>query len=174
MSADTRTLVKRAQKGDGDAFAELYSYYKTDLYRFASYMLNNRDDAEDAVMEAVMSSYRSINTLRDPDSFKSWLFKILSNECKRTMKQNGHFPDTLPDEQLFFSLRDEGLPDVQLGLELQEAINSLPPPDGQIVLMSVIGGFKSHELSFIFGMPSSTVRSKLARSLDKLQTIIGG
>lgn len=167
--ADNSMLVKLARQGDSDAFAELYSFYSKDLYRFASYMLNSPDDAEDAVQEALLTAFRSIFSLEKPEAFKSWLFKILSNCCKSILRSRGKNPELLSDEEFFFSLSDDSSPDVITGLELQEAIKSLPPPDGQIVLLSVIGGFKSHELAKIFELPAGTVRSKLKRSLEKLR-----
>ena len=171
MSIDNTLLVTRAGEGDSDAFAALYTQYAADMYRFAAYMLNSAADAEDAVQNAVLSAYGNMPALKKPEAFKSWLFKILSNECKKILRMNSRSPDFLPDEDFFFSLKDENAHDAQLGLELQEAVSQLPAPDGQIVLMCVIGGFKSEELAAIFDMPASTVRSKLNRSLDKLRRI---
>ena len=170
MAIDNSLLVKLASKGDGDAFARLYSLYAHDMYRFASYMLNSPDDAEDAVQSAVLTAYSGIASLRKPQAFKSWLFKILSNECKRILRQRGKAPDALPEDDYFFSLKDENASQMPLGVELAQAVRELPPPDGQIVLMCVIGGFKSEELSAVFGIPAATVRSKLSRSLAKLRT----
>lgn len=50
-------LVKKAQKGDSDAFCELYNLYKNRLYKYAYYRLSNTNDAEDAVMDCVLSAY---------------------------------------------------------------------------------------------------------------------
>ncbi len=49
--------VKKAQKGDSDAFCELYNLYKNRLYKYAYYRLSNANDAEDAVMDCVLSAY---------------------------------------------------------------------------------------------------------------------
>ena len=54
---DDRLLVKRAKRGDVDAFAELYGKIYEKLYRFAFYMLKNAQDAEDAVSEAVTDAF---------------------------------------------------------------------------------------------------------------------
>lgn len=166
---DCTMLVKLAKNGDKNAFAELYSFYANDLYRYASYLLNSPYDAEDAVQETVLTAFHKINSLKKNESFKSWLFKILSNRCKSILRGYGKSPDALPDNEYFFSIKDDTLTEAGAALELTEAIKSLPSPDGQIVLLSVIGGFKSHELAQIFDLPSGTVRSKLKRSLEKLR-----
>ena len=169
---DLTLLVKRARSGDSEAFAALYALYAHDLYRFAANTLNSPDDAEDAVQDALLTAFRAIASLRKPEAFKSWLFKILMNRCKTMLCERGKSPDLLPDEDYFFSLKDDSLSDAGICLELQEAIRSLPPPDGQLVLLSVIGGFKSHELAEIYELPAATVRSKVSRSLAKLRCLL--
>ena len=75
-------LVRRAKRGDVDAFAELYAGIYKDMYRFALYTLRNTSDAEDAVSDAVTDAFASIRKLRSEEAFKSWIFRILSNKCK--------------------------------------------------------------------------------------------
>ncbi len=169
---DNTLLVGRAKQGDSEAFAALYALYAQDLYRFAAYMLNSPEDAEDAVQETVLTAFRAIASLNKPEAFKSWLFKILSNRCKTMLRERGKSPDLLPDDEYFFSLKDDSLTDIGVSLELSEAIRTLPPPDGQIVMLAVIGGFKSHELGQIFNLPAATVRSKVSRSLAKLRHLL--
>ena len=166
---DFALLVKLSKNGDTNAFSQLYALYKEDMYRYASYLLNSPYDAEDAVSEAVLTAFRKINSLKKDEAFKSWLFKILSNCCKNILRERGKSPDLLPEEDYFFLIKDETHSQTGAALELMEVIKNLPPPDGQIVLLSVIGGFKSHELALAFELSPSTVRSKLKRSLEKLR-----
>lgn len=79
-----KELVRRAKQGETDAFACLYQEIYEDLYRFACYTLKNSADAQDAVSETVMDAFASIRTLRAEDAFKSWMFRILSNKCKKS------------------------------------------------------------------------------------------
>ena len=60
-----------------DEFIELYTAVYKDLYRYALYVLGNREDAEDAVSEAVVDAYAEFGKLRDKGAFKGWIFKIL-------------------------------------------------------------------------------------------------
>ena len=78
-----RQLIKKAKLGDTKAFSQLYAEIYKDLYRFALYMTKHTQDAEDAVSEAVISAYENISGLKEENSFKSWMFTILNNECKR-------------------------------------------------------------------------------------------
>ena len=69
-------LVRRAKRGDVDAFAELYAGIYKDMYRFALYTLRNTSDAEDAVSDAVTDAFASIRKLRSEEAFKLSLIHI--------------------------------------------------------------------------------------------------
>ncbi len=166
---DISFLVKKAKDRDLTAFTELYLIFSEDMYRFALYMLNSKEDAEDAVQETVITAFKSIGNLRDDSLFKSWLFKILSNQCKAQLKKNKKNPDLLPEDDYIFLMEDESVSTQFSSVELVEALKSLTPPDGQIVLLSIIGGFKSDELSKIYNLSPSTIRSKQKRALEKLR-----
>ena len=81
--SELQNLVLVAKKGDKDAFAQLYQHIYKDLYKFAYYVLKDDQDAQDAVSDAVMDAYAGISKLKNPDAFRSWMFKILSAKCKR-------------------------------------------------------------------------------------------
>ena len=83
----TNDLVRKAQKGDADSFGELYSIFKDDMFRFAYYYTGSVSLAEDAVSEAALIAFQKIPQLKKASAFKSWLFKILYNECKAAQKE---------------------------------------------------------------------------------------
>lgn len=168
-------LIERSKERDSIAFSELYSLYAMELYRFSLYMTASKEDAEDAVQETVFSAWRSINSLKDNSLFKPWLFKILSNKCKTLLTAKNKQPDILPAEEYEFLVDNiEGNFDDSLinTAELKEALSKLTPPDAQIIILSIIGGFKSHELAVIYDMPANTIRSRQQRALKQLREIL--
>ena len=84
---ESRELVRQAKKGKREAFAKLYETVYEDMYRFALYVLKDREDAEDAVAETVADAFESIGKLRKEEAFRAWIFQILSNKCKRKLKE---------------------------------------------------------------------------------------
>lgn len=70
-----------------EVFAKYYETVYKDMYRFALYTLKNPHDAEDVTGETVADAYASIEKLRDPECFRGWIFAILSNKCKRKLKE---------------------------------------------------------------------------------------
>ena len=75
--------VIEAQKGSRAAFGALYESMAGDLYRMALYTLGNPQDAEDAVAETFAEAWKGLKNLREPEAFRSWMFRILSFRCKR-------------------------------------------------------------------------------------------
>ena len=80
-------LIRRAKRGDVKAFSELYSRIYVELYKFALYTLKHPQEAEDAVSDTVMAAYEKISNLKKEESFRNWIFTILSNHCKNQFRK---------------------------------------------------------------------------------------
>ncbi len=169
---DNIKLIDLSKNGDSSAFSRLYSQYATELYRFALYMTGSIEDAEDAVQEALLSAWKGIHSLQDNSLFKAWLFKILANKCKTLLMKRNKVPDTLPVEEYEFLVDYEADGNLISSTELKDALSELTPPDAQIILLSIIGGFTSHELGIIYNMTPGAVRTRQKRALEKLKTIL--
>lgn len=165
MEENFKILVKKARQGDRHSFSLLYSKIYKDLYRYAFYALKNKEDAEDAVSEAVIDAYRSIGRLKNEDCFRSWFFKILSFKCKRRLKQYA----TEKTDELTESPVSE---DLDIRLDLHLAMNLLDGDERMIIGLKVFGGYNSDEISKALKINRSTVRSKYSRALKKLQTAL--
>ncbi len=165
-------LIERSKTGDCSAFSELVSQYTTEIYRFALYMTGNKEDAEDAAQETLLSAWKGIHSLKDNSLFKAWLFKILTNKCKTLLMKKNKLPDTLPVEEYEFLVDYEEEDNLISSAELKEALSTLTPPDAQIILLSIIGGFTSYELGVIYNMTPGAVRTRQKRALEKLKNIL--
>ncbi len=172
MRTDLAKLIKEAQTGNGKAFAAVYSFYAPDLYKFALWYTGNSADAQDCVQEAVLLSFSSIAKLKKPAAFKSWMFKILSNVCKDCLKSNAAKFSTVPIQDVQETVADTSIEDFELNVQLSDALSQLEADERQIVLLSVIGRYKSGEIAQMLSMPAGSVRSKLSRSLSKLRSIL--
>ena len=98
---------------DAIAFKELYKTVYQDLYRFALCMMHHPQDAEDAVSEAVLSAYENIHKLRKEEAFRSWIFQILANVCRRKLKSHERTETELKEDHASATycdgLRTEGV-----------------------------------------------------------------
>lgn len=157
-------LTERARRGDAHAFAELYRECYEELYRFALYTLKNPHDAEDAVAEAVTDAYASIRKLRSAEKFRGWIFKILSNKCRRKLKEYANKTRELPEELCVGDFS----PDSQLW----EAFSHLTDEERLIISLHLFGGYNSRETGKLLRMNENTVRSKESRALKKMAKLL--
>ncbi len=173
MEKTEKKLIHAAKNGDTAAFASLYANYAGQLYRFALYYMRNPDDAEDAVQDAVLQAFRSMSSLRKEDSFKSWLFKILANCCKKRLIENKNiYADENVQDDPDLCNQESPNCDEAVRLTVRDAVSALPPDDRQIVLLSVVAGYSSMEIAAMLGMNAATVRSTKSRSLARLRTML--
>lgn len=164
----SEVIVKRAQNGDDEAFASLYELVYKDMYRMAYYMLGRKEDAEDAVAEAVLDMYKYIQQLKRADSFKSWTMKILWVKCKLKMKEYTRECvelDVVGEQSDDTDMANE----VMLKKDLKGAMKNLNDEERMIVVASSIAGLNCKEISKLLGINHGTVRSKLSRALQKIR-----
>lgn len=164
-------LVTQAQAGSRAAFGELYESLAGDLYRMALYTLGSQQDAEDAVADTFAEAWKGIKkkNLREPEAFRSWMFRILSARCKRQVAQIVTRKKEI-DLDSYYETAEEAMPETATRrAELREALGTLSPEERQIVLLSVLEGYTMREIASMLEMPQGTVSSKLSRSLKKLR-----
>ena len=161
MKKGMKKLVQSAILGDKDAFGTLYEIYSADMYRFALSMCKNSFDAQDAVQETVLSVFKSIHGVKNPEKFKSYLFSSLSNTCKRKLSENCNIVE----------FEDEGYVDseIEFSIPVREALSKLDEESRQILMLSIAGGFKSREIGKMLEIPANTVRTKHKRALEKMR-----
>lgn len=146
-----------------EVFTQQYTEIYRDLYKFALYTLQNRQDAEDVVGEAVADAYASFHKLRSMDTFKGWIFKILSNKCRRKLKEYANKTMELPQE-----LRGSG-DDLEAAADVRDAFARLDREERLLISLKVFGGYKSKEIGRMLHMNENTVRSKISRGLGKMR-----
>ncbi len=161
MKKEITNLVLSAMAGDKASYGKLYEAYAADMYRFALGICKNTYDAQDAVQETAISVFKSIASLKNPEKFKAYLFSSLSNTCKKVLSKNNYITE----------FEDIGYTDSELefSIPVREALDNLDGISREIILLSVVAGFKSHEIGRILNLPSATVRTKRKRAYEKLR-----
>lgn len=151
---------------DAIAFKELYKTVYQDLYRFALCMMHHPQDAEDAVSEAVLSAYENIHKLRKKEAFRSWIFQILANVCRRKLKSHERTETELKEDHASATYCDG------LRTDVERAFLILDEDDQLIIGLSVYGGYNSKEIGKMLKMNPNTVRSRRKRALEKMSWLL--
>lgn len=171
MKQDIQTLVAQAKTGDAHAFALLYEDIYKDLYRFACCTMKQTHQAEDVVSTAVLHAFEHIHKLRKNASFRSWMFQIVANECKRQLRIQSKTVD-IPDDEM--SQDASYSVDLAERFTLKQAFSTLGETERLIVAMNLFGGYNSREIARHLHKKEGTVRSVKSRALEKMRTFLDG
>ncbi len=166
--------VEAARQGDKESFAQVYDSIAPDLYKVALYTLGNTHDAEDAVSEAFIEAWKGVSNLRDAQSFKPWMMRILSVRCKRKIADYVRHKNTFDIDSFMTSLagNEDLSSDVSESVTVLGVMSRLSSDEREIVVLSVLQGYTTKEIARIMGSPQGTVSAKLYRALAKLRKMI--
>jgi RNA polymerase sigma-70 factor, ECF subfamily len=165
-------LVQKAKKGEDDAFEQLIGSVRQKLYRTAYSYVRNEQDALDVYQETIYTAYISLKTLKKPESFSSWITKILVFKAIDFIrKESRHF--STDDEEMFAKLIEPENGDIILhSMDLSEAFKLLDPNVKTIILLRYYHDMSVKEISAIMKFPEGTVKSHLNRAKKKLRPIL--
>lgn len=152
-----------------DEFIELINNNRNKLYKTAISILKNDDDACDAIQEALMSSYKNLDSLKNKEYFLTWLTRILINACYRIINKNKRVVsvDGTVTEETF------GYYDTyKIESSLENVLNQIDDELREIVVLYYYNDLAVEEISSILNIPSGTVKSRLSRARNKIKEII--
>jgi RNA polymerase sigma-70 factor, ECF subfamily len=157
--------VSRAVSGDRDAFARLILAHKESLYRIALSFLGHEQDVEDAISETILKAFRSIGSLRTPDYFKTWLVRILINECRDALRRRKSQPDGCMIE---LPVHDKELDRV----DLLAVVMQLPDELRAVAVLFYYEDMTGEEIAGLLGLNKVTVRTRLSRARGSLRAML--
>jgi len=160
-------LVDKAKRGNGKAFTKLIEENLKSIYRVAKGILNSEDDIEDAIQNTILKAYSNIKTLKNDELFKTWLIKILINECNKIYNFN---KKCISLDKVI----EEHYNDKYENLDLKIAVDSLAEELRLVITLFYFEDLKVSEISEIVGIPEGTVKSRLSRAKDKIAESMNG
>lgn len=152
---------------DKTEFTRLILSHEQQLYRIAKSILKRDEDCADAAQEAIAAGFASLHTLRDDRCAKTWLIRILINQCYRILRENSRH---LPLEDYAEGISTSPEEDYS---DLYRALLSLPCELRLVLVMHYLEGYSIQEMSEILGIPQGTVKSRMARGQDGLRRLLG-
>lgn len=156
------THVKLAKSGDKAAFADLIDAHRLTLYRVAKGMLDSEFDAADAIQETIISAYTHIGSLHNDDFFKTWLIRILINECRKILRKSRK---TVCVEEI----TERGVADTYPSENAAaDFVNKLDLAHKQVIVLFYYEDLSIREIAAILKIPQGTVKSRLAKARNKL------
>ena len=170
---EEREMIVRIQRGDMEAFEALFQLYKDKAMRTVYLMTGNQMASEDIVQEAFTTCYLSVKTLKNPEYFKTWFFKLLTRIAWRHMKKEkrlvpieeigelierdkrGYYPDVMEERERARVLYNEIL---KLDLKLQTTL-----------ILYYYNELSVSEIARVMGCLEGTVKSRLYTGRKRLK-----
>ena len=163
-------LVEKAAKGNREAFGELIIMHQEYLYKLAYMYTKNEQDALDAVQECAMRAMISMDKLREPQYFKTWITRILINSIYRAQQK---YRNSSPFEDY-----NEAAPEQTLSIEektdLYDALDLLPPMYKTVVILQYFHGMKIKDIAEVMNIPQGSVKAYLHRAKELLRRQLDG
>ncbi|MBK9949079.1 MAG: sigma-70 family RNA polymerase sigma factor [Nitrospira sp.] len=166
---DDAQLVARSLKQDHEAFGQLIDRHASAIVNLAYRMVGNRAEAEDLAQEAFLTAFKALSTFRADSKFSTWLYRIAANKCKDWLraKRPGQGPyDVDADEVLDLHVAEERTPEQllsqqQVGQELEQAIQRLPPLYREAFVLKHVEGLSYEEMEEILGVSGDTLKMRV-------------
>ena len=163
-------LVRRAQKGDRFAFERLVEQHEQRLYTLAARVLGSREDAADAVQEALVRAWLALPKFRGDARFSTWLYRIVVNAAHDMRPKRRELPtDELPEPA---DPRDR-FAEQELSGELQRALDALDESYRVAVVLYDVLGCSYAEIAEMTGVAEGTVKSRIFRGRSELAERLG-
>lgn len=174
--------IRLAQQGDAAAFERIYRLHSRRVYALCLRMVGNSPEAEDLTQEAFLQLFRKISTFRGESAFSTWLHRLAVNVVlmklrKKTLVETP-LDDPIDQEDESAGPRKEmGAPDLLLTgsidrVNLQRAIEQLPPGYKQVFVLHDIQGFEHNEIAGIMNCSIGNSKSQLHKARMRLRELL--
>lgn len=150
-------------------FCEKVKKYQSSMYALAYSIVQNNQDAEDVLGEAVLRAYSNLDNLKSKNSFKPWIFRIVHNVAIEMIRERKKVVDL--EEQKEIADRSEEV-DIATRLVLHDSINRLRQPYRTIIWLFYFENLPVVKIARITGGSPVTVRKQLSRARKMLQEIL--
>lgn len=174
--------IRLAQQGDAQAFERLYRLHSRRVYALCLRMVGNTAEAEDLAQEAFLQLFRKIHTFRGESAFSTWLHRLAVNVVlmklrKKSLPETSLDEVTEPDEEGGGPRKDIGAPDPSLvgsidRVNLERAIEQLPPGYKQVFVLHDVQGYEHNEIAEIMDCSIGNSKSQLHKARMRLRDLL--
>lgn len=170
-------LLKKAQRGDPDAFEQLMTPLEGLIWRVCWHYTGDRENASDCGQEAMIRIWKSLDKYRGECAFESWVYRIAANCCLdllRKQKRDRSVPIEPMREQGFDPPdpgrgTEEAVLAAEEQAEIREAVAALPEEQRDALVLTQLEGKSYEEAARLLGVSEGTVKSRVNRARTRLK-----
>ncbi len=170
--------LRRAQKGDAQAFEQLVTPHEQMLWRVCWHYTRHQEDAADCLQESMLKAWKAIKSYRGDCSLSSWLYRIAASVCLDFLRKQKRLPETesadeMAEEEGFTPADDSPTPDEAVirresADNIRAAIDSLPADMRTVIILYALQGMPYEEIAASMQTSVGTVKSRLNRARQKI------
>jgi RNA polymerase sigma-70 factor, ECF subfamily len=174
-------LIKRAQRGDAEAFASLFHAHKMRIYSLCLRMTNNTAEAEDLAQESFLQVFRKLATFRAESAFSTWVYRIAVNTvlmhfrkktpCRVSLDES-HGREDLKPVRREYGARDGRLETSVTRVALARAMSELPEGYRVIFILHEVDGYQHREIAELLGCSVGTSKSQLHKAKLRIRGLL--
>lgn len=166
MNGLEKEIMEQIQKGDKQAFSQLYELYADYALRVAYGVTKQKELAADAVQETFIRVYRNAPSFDTDKPFKPWFYRILLNECNRLLKKE---KKVISIEEYIAHLPSEEVEEWFEYEDLHEALDALDEHNRVPILLKYLHDFSEKEIAETLDVNVNTIKSRLLKGRQKLK-----
>ena len=174
--------IRLAQEGNAEAFEFIYRMHSRRVYALCLRMVGNTAEAEDLAQEAFLQLFRKIQTFRGESAFSTWLHRLSVNVVlmklrKKSLPETSLEEMTEPDEESAGPRKDVGSLDPTLvgsidRLNLERAVDQLPPGYKQVFVLHDVQGYEHNEIAKMMDCSIGNSKSQLHKARLRLRELL--
>ncbi len=173
--------IEKAKRGDAEAFQALYDKHRRRVYSLCLRMTANTAEAEDLTQEAFLQLFRKIATFRGESAFSTWLHRLSVNVVLMHLRKKNlpvvSLEETTQSGDEEAPKKDFGAEDLALAgsidrLQLQKAVDDLPPGYRTIFMLHDVEGYEHNEIAAMVGCSIGNSKSQLHKARMKLRDLL--
>lgn len=166
---DNTETVNRAQAGDVDAYGDLVESYQSQIIRYFFRMTGDTETARDLVQDTFLQVYKSLSKTTPDLPFKSWLYRIATNNVLQYRRKKKSLPSLRPMDNPGFEAESQSVNKVTNEAEVQDILLRIPAKYRACMILHYIDGFKYREIGQMLGMSEDAVRMRVARGSEEFR-----
>jgi RNA polymerase sigma-70 factor (ECF subfamily) len=171
--ASDRDLLRAHADGDRDAFGVLVHRHRDRLWAVALRTLGDREEAADALQDALISAFRAASGFRGDSAVTTWLHRVVVNACLDRVRRRAARPTVRLPEEGPVEARD-AIAERDTALSVEAALRGLSAEHRAAIVLVDVQGYSVAETALILGIPTGTVKSRCARARARLVPMLAG
>lgn len=173
MELSDGEVVRRVLEGEAELYGVLVERYRLRFGRYAASLLKDADAAQDAMQEAFIRAYKSLERLRNPDGFGGWFYRILTNQCHNLRAARRPTTDVAKLDPEADDRTDAAVERRELREAIERALDELTDEQREAFLLRHVQGLSYEQMDEIVGGGVDALKMRVYRARDRLREILG-